>query len=366
MSRILLSGHSLCHLRQLYLAETLSKHHEVKVIAPLKWGVNTLDTERWDFELVGLPPNVEDMNYFTLNGFEEEFKQFNPSLYYIMEEPWTEFAFRTAQFAVKECPYVVHTYENRQGNILSPNFGVQEKFVVENSSAVVCGNRGAFSRMLRYSNPPYLARLPLTGVNTELFRKMDVEKWVDVVYAGRFVDEKGWRILQEVILELDIQPLWIGCHQNLMVINGRAYGWIPYDNMPEFLNRAKIAVQFPFATAGWIEQFNMSVVEALACEIPVVCSNSGALKEYYSNRWEDLTVGVGDKRVPFYHNNISSHPPFMVEENNKEELKGALEQLLGYSDLSDMGRDGRRFVEQNFSNEVVAKKLCEVFEEVME
>lgn len=361
--KILFSGHSLIHERQLYFIEEISKHHEVKVIAPLKWGINNLDTERWSFELVGLPPTVEDMNSFTLNGFEEEFKRFQPDVYYLMEEPYTEFAFRTAQ-VVGKCPYVIHTYENRQGDVLPIEFRGREQFVVEGSDAVVCGNKGALSRMLYYYKPPHLARLPLTGVNMELFKRLkltDDGKTFEVVYSGRFVEEKGVQVIADVCLELGLNVLWV-CDKQFL----GSTGWLPYDKVPEQLNRARVAVQFPFAITKWTEQFNMGVVEALACELPVVCSNSGALKEYYSNRLEDLTIKMGDSHIPFYHEDISSHPPLMVEENNKDELKGALEQLLGYSDLTETGREGRRFVEQNFSNEVVAKKLCKVFEEVAE
>jgi glycosyltransferase involved in cell wall biosynthesis len=53
----------------------------------------------------------------------------------------------------------------------------------------------------------------------------------------------------------------------------------PYDHMPETFRAADLFVLPSIATPGWQEQFGMSLIEAMACGVPVVSTLSGAIPE---------------------------------------------------------------------------------------
>ena len=62
--------------------------------------------------------------------------------------------------------------------------------------------------------------------------------------------------------------------------------YIPHDEMPEFYNSLDVYVSFS-SNEGW----GRGIIEAMACGLPVVCSNAGA-SEILSREW----VVPGDPR----------------------------------------------------------------------
>lgn len=56
-------------------------------------------------------------------------------------------------------------------------------------------------------------------------------------------------------------------------------GSVPYDQMPEWFRAADVFVLPSIATPEWQEQFGMSLIEAMACGVPVVSTWSGAIPE---------------------------------------------------------------------------------------
>ncbi len=59
----------------------------------------------------------------------------------------------------------------------------------------------------------------------------------------------------------------------------RFAGALPYDRMPEVFRSADAFVLPSIATPEWQEQFGMSLIEAMACGVPVVSTHSGAIPE---------------------------------------------------------------------------------------
>ena len=56
-------------------------------------------------------------------------------------------------------------------------------------------------------------------------------------------------------------------------------GALPHDRMPEAFRSADVFVLPSVATPEWQEQFGMSLVEALACGVPVISTHTGAVAE---------------------------------------------------------------------------------------
>ena len=53
----------------------------------------------------------------------------------------------------------------------------------------------------------------------------------------------------------------------------------PYNRMPDVFRAANVFVLPSIATSEWQEQFGMSLIEAMACEVPAVATLSGAIPE---------------------------------------------------------------------------------------
>jgi len=104
--------------------------------------------------------------------------------------------------------------------------------------------------------------------------------------------------------------------------------WIPgeisHSAVPDYLNQFEIAC-FPSTVMG--ESFGVSVIEASACEIPVVASNIGGLPEVV----------------------VDNQTGFLVEPKNVQVLAEKLYQLVLNQNLRErMGKAGRKFVSKNY------------------
>jgi len=98
-----------------------------------------------------------------------------------------------------------------------------------------------------------------------------------------------------------------------------------------------------FVLPSYSENFGMAVVEAMACNLPTIISNQvGICKEVKSAR-----AGL-------------------VIHTDQDELYRALIELLDNKKKSlEIGRNGRKLVEEQFSIEKVADKMIKIFEEII-
>ncbi len=121
-------------------------------------------------------------------------------------------------------------------------------------------------------------------------------------------------------LEQDLRNLVVSLKLEKEVIFA---GKIPHDAIPAFLNQLDI-----YAALSISESFGVSIIEASACELPVVVSSAGGLKEVV----EDGVTGL------------------LVKPENPRETMTALEKLLINEDLRrEMGRNGRKRVEKIYN-----------------
>ena len=95
-------------------------------------------------------------------------------------------------------------------------------------------------------------------------------------------------------------------------------GNIYYDELPRYLSCIDIFVLPSLTTGNWKEQFGRVLVEAMACEVPVIGSSSGEIPEV-----------IGDAGMVF-------------KENDTEDLKEKILALYNDPDLRmDHSRKGR-------------------------
>jgi glycosyltransferase involved in cell wall biosynthesis len=109
------------------------------------------------------------------------------------------------------------------------------------------------------------------------------------------------------------------------------------DEVTEYYNSADIFV-FPSSKEG----FGMVLIEAMACGLPIISTNASAIPEV-----------VGSAGI-------------LVEPRNSEALADAIIKLIESRELrEELGRKGRKRVEENFTWEKVVQKMIEVYKEVI-
>ena len=162
------------------------------------------------------------------------------------------------------------------------------------ADAILCANSEGVQvlREMGYSGPT--AVIPPVGVDTQVFRPVERKPSgaFVVAYAGRFVPEKGLDTLMEAVARLGPGvELWLignGPYRPTLEALSRELGiegWVrwlepvPPERMPELLAQVDVVVLPSRTTRVWKEQFGRILVEAMACKVPVVGSNSGAIPE---------------------------------------------------------------------------------------
>ena len=115
-------------------------------------------------------------------------------------------------------------------------------------------------------------------------------------------------------------------------------GEVNYDRMPEFHSAMSLCV----APARY-EGFGLVPLEAMACAVPVVATQTGCYRKA-------IIPGVSGSLVPC---------------DDVESLTAALNELLATPErLPEMGRAGRRHVEQSYSASLEAVRIVDVYREL--
>lgn len=346
---LIITGHSVSHYRQRVLGEATARLGiRTIVVGPERWGDETYTSyEKKNFifrtqQITG-PPSFYNFTFSTLNRVISGFR---PAMIYVMEEPFTLFARECLRYAKEYgCPLAIFTWENRLDFRLSEPYDRIEQDVIRDADKIICGNKLAMRRMLSVgADKNKLHVLLQSGIDTELFRPIEgIEKKYDVLYHGRLVREKGLPYLENVCRDLKLSLLTVGGRGTYHIKYGDAVDWIPYEDLPKRINQAKTGVQVPFSFQGYQEQGNFAIAECMACGIPVVISNNGSLPD-----------------------NFGTAPVLTIQEGEEEPLKSSLMELLRHAGCEEerkkLGTDCRRWVIENLSVDIIAKKLVDILE----
>jgi glycosyltransferase involved in cell wall biosynthesis len=246
---------------------------EVQVISPSWWGSERCTpVSEEGYSHVCLESLGTSFLSYRLRGLEEAISDFNPDILYVMEEPFTPFALRCAKIAEEhDIPMAVFTWEN----VLDRSFGDRndqiEAEVIDKADILVAGNEGAKKRLIhKCADEDKIAVCPQTGIATDIFKPMpDVEKTHDCAYFGRMVKEKGIEYIETVVKNLNLKMLWVGGRGDMIPSYGVYVGWIDYLRLPEYYNKTKLFVTYPYALNGYSEQMNFTIGESMACGTPV-------------------------------------------------------------------------------------------------
>ena len=291
-------------------------------------------------------------------------KEFQPDIIDLWEEPWGLVSAHTAWLRSRLAPHakIISETEQNIAKKLPPPFESFRTYTLSHADFVVGRSAEAIEniRAKGYAGPA--AAVP-NAVDTALFRPLD--RWecrralglsgFVAGYVGRLVEEKG---LADMVAALPFCPpevnlVFAGSGPLLPALQRQtdALGMAnrvkflparPQDELPQVMNALDALVLPSRTTPRWKEQFGRVIIEAQACGIPVVGSNSGAIP------------------------GVVGHGGVIFPEGDAQALASAFSKL--HSDPQGaqvMGRIGRCQVEENYTWTRVAEQMWEIYQQTL-
>ncbi|MBG1271287.1 hormogonium polysaccharide biosynthesis glycosyltransferase HpsO [Nostoc sp. WHI] len=387
--KILVASHTYIvdlNCEKLRALSRLEPDIEVTVVVPKRWkpgGVQNkiIETEYRDegtFKIV--PVSNFSQNHQGLLTFGADLisllKQFRPQIIQVEQGSrglaYSQMIALNKLLGIK-AKNVFFTWWNLPYELKLP-VALLEKYNLNHSHGIISGNQDG-AEVLRsrgYQGPVKV--MPQLGVDESLFTpkaqlelatKLGIEKGDFVVgFVGRFVQEKGlltllkalvtlknkpWKLLLLGRGELQTELIQIAAENNikerLILVES-----VPHDEVANYINLMSTLVlpsetTYKFKTltsVGWKEQFGHVLIEAMACQVPVIGSDSGEIPHV-----------IGDAGLVF-------------PEGDTEAFANCLVQLMDKPDFAHtLGEMGYRKAMIKYTNKALAKQQLDFYQELV-
>ena len=294
-------------------------------------------------------------------GLRREIRAFQPHIVHIDEEPYNLVS------------WLAHYHARRVGarslffswqNIYRrypPPFSWGERWLMRTTDYMLVGTDSAGDVWRQKGFTGKLSTIPQFGIDPELFHpaKSRPSRPFTIGFIGRLVEEKGLSVLFEAVAMIPGE--W-----RLIILGGGPLaddlkrktadaglqaridfiGQVASTDMPAQYHTLDVLALPSLTRPNWKEQFGRVLIEAMASEVPVIGSDSGAIPG---------VIGEG-----------SIAGGLVVPEGDASALYDALTRLRDDPVLrSRLGAQGRRRVLANFTHEQIAKATVSVYHEII-
>ena len=283
------------------------------------------------------------------------------------EEPYIFAGGQVAKWSPQNTALVYATFQNIAKQY-TPPFNWIERYSLSRASGwIAFGQTVAETLVERASYSAIDCRVIPPGVDLNLFRpdsrarlrmrqqlNWDESEVPVVGYLGRFVEEKGVRMLTRVLerirspwralfvgagpLDKELQTWARAFGERVRVITG-----VRHEQVPHFLNAMDVLCAPSQTTSRWREQLGRMLIEAFACGVPVLASDSGEIPHVVI----DAGLIVSEKD----------------EATWAETLACLLENRSQRSQLSERGLERAHTV---YAWPVVARKHLDFFDQILD
>lgn len=305
--RIMAVSHScVTDVNQQFYMELESLGHQVHLIVPSNFRTEygKAKVTRWpDFkgtiEQRRIGVNGSIPLHFYQSNLRPAILNYKPDVLYVEEEPYSISAWQSF-YASRGLPMMRVTYscQNIYKRYPEP-FRSMERYVLSQADMAAVISDEVGSVLLKKEYKGKLLPFPL-GPNTAQFRPLPDERLriradigaadaFVIGYAGRFVEEKGLQTLIEALPELadlDVKLLLIGNgplreelerarqrHPGSIIIEDQ----VQHRDIHKWMSAMDVLALPSLTKPNWKEQFGRVILEAMACKVPVIGSDSGEI-----------------------------------------------------------------------------------------
>lgn len=374
--RLLTIGHSYCVAVNRRLAHEMAREGgedwEVTAVAPefFHGDLRSIRTERIPDELCQLetvPAFLSSRIHFFFYGRKLREILSRPwDVVHCWEEPYIVAGGQIAWWTPPKTPLIFWTGQTIRKNYPIPFAAIERYCVSRCAGWTARGENGVAALLPRgYESKPHRV-MPL-GVDVEMFhpdrgvgeRVRAQLGWSSagapvVGFMGRFVEEKGIRTLTTAFDR--VTTPWRALIVGGGPLEGFLRNWsarygdrvrivtgIPHERVPDYLNAMDLMCAPSETALNWREVFGRMIVEAFACGVPVIGSNSGEIPRV-----------IGDAGR-------------IVSERLPGELAGAIGSLLeNPAQRREFALRGLERVRTTYTWSIVARRHLGFFQELLE
>jgi len=220
-------------------------------------------------------------------------------LVHCWEEPYVAAAAQVAAWIPAGVPLVFATFQNIDKRY-PPPFAWFERYALGRANGVIAFGATALEVLRRRRRGAFTAQMIPPGVDVDRFvpdagarqRVRRALGWSDDVpvvgFLGRFVAEKGVAMLTDALDRVDgpWRALLVGAGPGEPALRSWAARYrdrvaivtnVQHDDVPAHLNAMDVLCAPSRTTPRWREQFGRMLIEAFACGVPVIASDSGEI-----------------------------------------------------------------------------------------
>lgn len=224
-----------------------------------------------------------------LFGLEEALKGFDAA--YTAE---TFYSFTDQCLTAKNRGFVKRVYCHAGENIAFNNEGIwgrrsrKQRAIKEMDKFVAITEVARDVLLTEGCRPDKIVRAQ-PGVDLSLFHPcaVDKSKNVKLLFVGRLIEEKGIGDILKMFAKLrkispKLELLVLGTGPLASLVHGAGVTYLAardYRELPAIYSSADIYVHYSKGSKTWIEQYGFTLIEAMACGLPVVGLDRGSVRE---------------------------------------------------------------------------------------
>jgi glycosyltransferase involved in cell wall biosynthesis len=287
-------------------------------------------------------------------------REVQPEILHIDEEPYNFATFQAMRLAQqKRIPALFVAWQNIYRNY-PPPFCQIEQYNYRHAKLALAGNLDVAEVLKQKGFNGPIRILPLS-VDPNIYLRIEPRPLrtsdapFTIGYVGRLVESKGLTLLVEALSVLpdccrvvfighgpmkgELEELAKGLNVVNRVILKEA---IPPQDVPLEMQKMDVFVLPSLTRPNWMEQFGRVLIEAMACETPVIGSSSGEIPRVIDN------AGL------------------IFPEGNVQELSRCIRKLLDDPELyAQLATKGRQRVLDHYTQERIAQQIYEAYQEMM-
>jgi glycosyltransferase involved in cell wall biosynthesis len=235
------------------------------------------------------------MHYYP--GLAKFIEEVRPDVLHLWEEPWSFIALHAARLCSRFGMSLVLETDQNILRRLPPPFEQIRRYTLQRTDTLIvrspealevsraCGFRGQAATVEYCFDPNEFRPLDRASARAEF-----PTEGFTIGYAGRLVAEKGLFTVLDALYKCDqnVRFLLLGDGPDRGRLQRRAnelglanrvsfFAGVPPDKVVKFINALDCLVLMSETTRSWKEQFGRVIMEAHACGVPVIGSDSGSI-----------------------------------------------------------------------------------------